>query len=165
MKKPKLSFSQFLDYFPEVALPISLTDESSRDFSRHNDPLPQPVIDRFIRPLEQDWDELTEVVPCFRIPDTYGFYAIIYWRADLMRYQYVIATFTKEGELIGRQVIAGTISDGDTLVNSVAVIEEDWEILVLTGKTSAEGAARYEARSSMTTKLELLPDGRIVNLQ
>ena len=165
VKQPTLSFPQFLEYFPEVPLPVNLTDESARDFSRYNDPLPQPLIDRFIRPFETEWDELSEVVPCLRIPDTFGFYALVYWRAHLMHYQYVLATFTKEGEPIGRQLIAGTISDGNTLVNSMAVIEDDWEILILSGKSDARGTAQYEAQSSAATKLELLPDGRIVSLQ
>ncbi len=164
MKKANIAFSHFLEYFPEVELPVTLTDESARDFSRHNEPLPPAVIEQHLLPMEAEVDEMTEFVPCFRIPETYGFHAIVYWRADLMKYQYALATFTKKGEFIDRKVIAGTISDGQALMSSVAVIEDDWEILILSGKTRADTSASYDAATSKARKLEMMPDGRIIDL-
>ena len=165
MKKAHVSFRQFLDYFPEVELPVTLTDESARDFSRHNEPLPPAVIEQHILPLEAEVDEWTEFVPCFRIPATYGFHALVYWRAGLMNYHFALATFTKEGALIDRQVIAGTISDGQTLLHSMAVMDEDWEILILSGTTGADATASYNASTSKARKLEMMPDGRIIDLK
>ena len=79
MKQPKLNFIDFLEKFPEVELPVFLGPESHHDFSQKNEPLPQVMTDWFIAPFEEDEvDELTEFIPCFRIPETYEFYAIVY---------------------------------------------------------------------------------------
>lgn len=122
------------------------------------------MIEQFILPLEdQEVDDYTEFVPCMRIPETHDFHAVIYWRAGLMNYQYTLACFTKKGELIDKRVIAGTFSDGDVLTTSVATIDEDWSIYIVTGQSSP-GEKNYDASSSTAYQLELLPEGRIVNL-
>lgn len=163
MKQTKIKFSHFLEKFPEVELPVTLSDESHLDFSRMNDPLPQAMVEEFILPLEQiPEDEYTEFIACFRLGDTDDFHSIVYWRAGLMNYQYTLATFTKKGEFIDKQVIAGTFSDGDTLTKSIATIDEDWEILIVSGQSSASRDEQYDASSSTAHKLELLPDGSIV---
>ncbi len=158
----KLNFGHFLEIFPEISLPITLTEESATAFSKTNEPLSDALIREYILPIEpEEIDDLTEFVACLRIPQTHGFFAIIYWKAALLNYQYVLATFSKKGELIDRRVIAGTYSDGDTLVQSVATIEEDWIIYVVTGKTSAN-ATSYDASSSKSFNLELLATGEII---
>jgi len=48
------------------------------------------------------------------------------------------------------------------LVQSVATIEEDWIIYVVSGKTSAR-ATSYDASSSKSFNLELLATGEIIN--
>ncbi len=160
----KIDFADFLEKFPVLELPVTLREEAHLDFSRHNDPLRPPEISHFILPYEdQAPDDLTEFIACFRIPDTHAFHAIVYWRAALMDYQYVLATFTKKGELIDRRVIAGTISDNQSLTWSVATIEEDWEIIIVSGRKRAHQPG-YDAASSKATHLELLPDGKIVNI-
>ncbi len=158
----KLNFGHFLEKFPEIELPITLTEESARAFSQTNDPLSAHLIQEFILPLELDEvDELTEYVACVRIPETQGFFAVIYWKAALLNYQYVLATFSKTGDLIDRKVIAGTYSDGEVLVQSVATIEEDWIIYVVSGKKPAN-ATSYDASSSKSFNLELLATGEII---
>lgn len=163
-KEPKISFKHFLTKFPEVELPVTLTDEVLRDFSANNDPLPPLMLAQFILPLEgvEEMDEFTEYIACLRIPKTLDFHAIIYWKGALMDYQYILATFTKKGELIDRRVIAGTYSDGSTLIKSVATIDNDWIIYVVSGKSAAQDPT-YDATKSNAFNLELLANGQIID--
>lgn len=161
-RQPRVSFSHFIDKFPEVTLPITLAEEAHHAFSQQNDPLQPQIIEQFILPLEgQPMDDFTEFVPCMRIPETHDFHAIIYWRAMLMSYQYTLATFNKKGELIDKQVIAGTFSHGDTLITSVATIEDDWMIYIVSGQSQASGSKEFDPAQSTATRLALLPDGKI----
>ena len=163
-KPPRVSFSSFLEKFPEVDLPIILAEEAHHAFSQQNEPLPPLMIEQFILPLEErEMDDYTEFVPCLRIPDTHEFHAIIYWRAGLMNYQYTLACFTKKGELIDKRIIAGTFSDGKALTNSVATLDEDWTISIVSGQ-SMPGQKNYDAAASTAYQLELLPEGQIVDV-
>ena len=110
--KEKVSFKSFVKRFPTVELPIILGNDTHHTFSSNNPPLPALYINTFISliegPIEQ---EFTEIVPCFSIPDTKNFHAIVYWKAGLMDYQYILATYSKQGAPIARRVIGGTFSD------------------------------------------------------
>lgn len=164
MQQSKIDFSLFLNKFPVVELPATLSEETHHDFSRTNDPLPQVMLDHYILPLEErESDEFTEFVACFQLPKTKGFYAIVYWRASLMNYQYTLATFTNKGEFIDKRVIAGTFSDGNTLTRSIATIDEDLEILIVSGQVQAGHEEEYDASTSTAYTLELLPDGKVIN--
>jgi hypothetical protein len=160
----EIDFQHFIEYFPELELPVHLDDEVHHTFSLENEPLPSLAIEQYLLPIEEDTDELTEFIPCFRVPETYDFHAIIYWKAAIMNYQYVLATFEKSGELIDKRVIAGTFSDGTSVIKSVATIEEDWMILTMTGKMSSHEEL-YDATSSKMLEMELLPDGTITAQQ
>ncbi len=161
-KPPKVSFHDFLDKFPEIELPVTLTNDTQLEFSRSNEPLPQAMVAKLIAAIEgEDPDEFTEFVPCLKIPKTHDFHAIVYWKAGLMSYQYILATLTKKGELIDKAAIAGTYSDGESLVQSVATIEDDWIIYIISGKTEAEQTS-YDASSSKAFNLELLATGEII---
>lgn len=162
-RQPKISFSHFLDKFPEIPLPVTLGEEAHHAFSKRNEPLPSLMIERFIEPLEEkESDEFTEFIPCLRIPKTDDFHAIVYWRAMLMSYEYTLATFSKKGELIEHRVIAGTFSDGQLLVNSVATIDDDWMIYMVSGKSKADLKSSIDPKASTATTLELLPEGSFV---
>lgn len=160
-KQQSVKFVHFLEKFPEIDMPITLGEETHHHFSRNNDPLPGLMISQYILPLEENLDELTEFVPCFSIKGTDNFHAIVYWRAGLMNYQYILAAFTKKGLLIDKRVIAGTFSDGKVLTQSVATIDEDWIISIASGQSENE-STEYTAASSTAYQLELLPDGKIV---
>lgn len=162
-KNPKLTFKKFLESFPEVALPIVLSDEAHHDFSKSNDPLHPVMIEQHLGRIEDGFtDDLTEYEACFKIPKTFDFHAIVYWKAGLMSYQYVLATFEKNGEFIDKRVIAGTYSDGKTVTKSVATIDEDLTIHIVTGQLEGP-AAIYDASSSTSIELELLTDGKIAH--
>ncbi len=168
MSKQTMRFSHFLEYFPTIELPINIGEETHHIFSQQNEPLPPLVIEKFIQPLETDIEEgeeeaeFVEYVPCFRIPKTDAFHAIVYWRAGLMNYRYMLVTFEPDGTFIAKKAIAGTFTDGSVLTQSVATIEDDWMIYVVTGFGNAADDA-YDAANSKAIDLELLPDGSIIN--
>ena len=158
-----MTFNQFVQIFPEEKLPISISEDSASIYSLENPPMPQKAIDDFLLQLEPDMDDMTEFVPGFRIPGLKDIHAILYWKAGLLNYQYVLATFEKNGKLIDRQVIAGTISDGKSIVRTVARIDEDMAIYMVSGM--AEGSDQeYDASASTAREMELLPDGRMIEL-
>ncbi len=164
IKKPNVSFNGFLEMFPTIQLPVTLNDELARTFSANNEPLPALAIEQFIVPYEDELpDELTEFIACFKIPETHSFQGVVYWKAGLMTYEYTLATYTNTGELLDKRVIAGTFYDEKTLTQSVAIMEEDWEILVTTGQVD-KNAVLYDATISRVTKLEMLPEGQIIDL-
>ena len=59
--------------------------------------------------------------------------------------------------------IAGTISDGKSIARTVARIDEDMTIYMVSGM--AEGSElEYDASKSTAREIELLPDGRMIEL-
>lgn len=160
-KNQKINFIDFLESFPEVELPVILGENTHLEFSRRNPPIPTPIIHTFIEPLEDDFDEFTEIIACFRVAKTHDFHAVVYWKAGLLNYQYILATFEKNGRPIDRAVVAGMYTDGDVLTQSVANFEEDWMIHIVSGQLK-DGGKTYDATTSRKVDLELLPDGRIV---
>lgn len=163
-KTPTITFTDFLNSFPEVELPVVLTEDAQAVFSKENNPLSNRVIEEFIIPIDDEIDEFTEYVPCFRIAKTHNFHAIVFWKGGLMNYQYFLATFDKKGNLIEKQMIAGTQVKGDSLLRTVATIEEDWTIASVVGVASAKDALSYDPSTTLDSTLELLPDGKIINL-
>lgn len=157
-----VSFDAFLAYFPEIELPVTLNDETQVEFSRVNTPFHQQVVEEFLIPLNEQHNELTEYVPCFKVPETFQFHAVVYWMASPLNYQYCLVTFTKEGELIDKKVLAGTYSSEGTLTKAVATFDEDWIISVATGQNNRSDLD-YDPKSSKIFKLELLPEGTIIN--
>jgi len=154
----KLKFKDFLTKFPLIELPVTLGNDSHHLFSSTNEPLNLLFIENYISLMEGAIeDEYTEIVPCFTIPDTFDFHAIVYWKAGLMDYQYIMATFTKDGVPISRKVIGGTFSDGKNIAQSVSTIDSDWTIHIVTGHSSL--GEEYDAAKSTAIEVELLPDG------
>ena len=58
-KTEQPSFEQFLEFFPMVALPFTLGEDTHMLFSKENDPIPAAAIYRFILPIEGE-DEMDE---------------------------------------------------------------------------------------------------------
>ncbi|MFT7452566.1 MAG: hypothetical protein ACI9VN_003301, partial [Patescibacteria group bacterium] len=89
IKKQQATFKDFLQKFPKISLPVTLTEDSHHDFSKTNDPIPALMVEEFLMKLEtEEVDEFTEYIPCFRIPKTDGFTAIVYFKAGLLNYEY-----------------------------------------------------------------------------
>lgn len=166
MNKPaRIKFSHFIEKFPVVDLPVTLTNESAHHFSQQNDPFPALMIRQYLLPFERNVapnaDEFLEYVPCLQIPNTVGFKAVVYWKAELLTYDYVLMTFTDKGDFIDKKEIAGTKVDGDALAMVVATIDEDWVIHVVGGVNSVANQ-EYDPSNSQSFQLELLPTGEII---
>lgn len=148
--------------FPPAELPVSLTLDSHRTFEQVNDLVPLDLTARFIA-LEDELpeEEFTEILPCFKLPQGKSEYiSVVYWKAALMRYDFIVATYTKAGIPISRQVIAGTASDGKIISQKVATIQPDGSIDVI---ASYQDADQFHFDPSKTQELsyELMPSGYI----
>jgi len=162
VSKDKVTFSSFLKKFPPIDLPITLTDDMHHTFSKKNDPLSVAMIQAYILAEETEQpDEFTEFIACFKIPKTEKFHAIVYWKAELLTYEYILATYDKKGRLINKRVIAGTKANGEMLERSVATIEEDWIIYCVRGVAPAD-ETNISPSSSQSLHLELLASGEII---
>lgn len=161
--KPKKGFTDFLGKFPEIELPVSLTEASRHLFSLQNKPIPEELIETFILPTEEEApDEFSEFMACFQLPGTGAFHALVFWRAGLLNYQYHLITFDKKGEFIDKRVIAGTFVEGNIVTQSIATIQENFQIIIASGQTESDEEL-FEAGSSTTYILEILLDGSIKN--
>ena len=162
MNKIEVKISDFVKKFPSVELPVVLNEDSVMEFSRINSPLSELEIMSYILPYEENVDEFTEFIPCFSIPETHDFHALVYWRGDLLHYYFTMITFDRNGKFLHKKVIGGTYSDGSTLFRSVTTIDEDWIIYVVTGQTLAN-QKDYDPTTSKISNLELLADGKIIS--
>ena len=160
-KITKLAFQDFINAFPETELPVDLTEDTQSIFSKENKPLSKQLIEEFIVPIDEGIDEFTEYIPCFRIPRTKDFHAIVLWKAGLMNYEYFIITFDKKGNLIEKKMVAGTQVKGDALLRTVTTIKEDWTIASVVGVVSANDDLAYDPATSLDSILELNPNGTI----
>ncbi len=163
-KEPKKGFLDFVSKFPEIELPISLTEDTRHLFSMKNLPVPDLLLESFILPHEEEeLDEFSEFMACFKIPGTGAFEALVFWRAGLLNYQYHLITFDKKGEFIDKRVIAGTYSDGETVTQSIATIQANMQIIVASGQNEASEEL-FDGSLSTTYLLELMLDGTIQNI-
>ncbi len=163
MPNARFDFPDFVGKFPPVPMPITLGEDSHHVFSIENQPLPIEMIEQFIQPANPDGtppdDEYTEYVPCLAIDDTDGFVALIWWKASLLHYEYVLATFNLKGEQIDRRVIGHTRIQNGRISRAVATIDEDWVVFIAEGE-SADGDI-FDPTSSRTYEVEIMNDGTI----
>ncbi len=163
-KELKIPFEDFLNRFPEIELPIALLEDTHHTFSKENEPLPIPMIGAFLSDIEgEELDEFSEIVPCFRIPATHDFHAIVYWKAGLLNYEYVMVSFEKDGTMIDKRIIGGTkIKDG-LLYQSVTTIEDDWLMYIVEGASKPDGS-QFNPEGSNARNVELLATGKIIDI-
>ncbi len=157
----KAKFDTFVKKFPEIEPPVTLRDDSHHDFEQ-NSPLSDEMIADFIARYEVTVvDDFTEYVACFSIPKALKqeYQALIYWKAALMQYDYVLATYSLDGNMIDKKAIAGTKVIGSAVQHTLATIDEKMAIFV------AEGAATegedYDPNVTKARRYEILPNGRI----
>ncbi|MEZ4964937.1 MAG: hypothetical protein R2791_06820 [Saprospiraceae bacterium] len=156
-------FPDFVSRFPPVGMPVTLGEDTHHIFSTENKPLSESLISQFIQPTEETVtdEEFTEYIPCFAIDDTEHFIALVWWKAELMNYEYVLATFTLKGELIDRQVIAFTRVEDGKVHRAVVTINEEYELIVVEGTSTGEDDF-YDPSSARTRHLEIMATGEIV---
>lgn len=161
-KMSNQDFPKFLEKFPPVEMPITLGEDDHHTFSTENEPLSEALVEQFIFPFEKTpADEFTEYVPCFSIAGTEKFHALIYWKASLLTYEYILATFLPDGRAINRRVIAKTLVREDKIHRSVATIDEDLIILVAQSAANAADDS-FDPEATRTFNFEILANGEII---
>ncbi|MFZ1750300.1 MAG: hypothetical protein WAU01_08920 [Saprospiraceae bacterium] len=151
---------KILHYFPEVPLPVMVSEEHLPEYEAEADPFPQVFIDEVLLEWEKEADEYTEFIPCFSIPKEENFYGVVYWKASLLRYDFILVTLDLKGQLINKKSIASTIVDGIIVKKSVASIEQDLIINIVAGQTL--DGEEYDALLSKAYSMEILPTGEII---
>ena len=155
-----IKFKQFLSVFPEIPLPVTLSEETHFDFSLQNDPLSDALIEEFIGRYEAvERDDLTEYVACFQLKGEHGYRAIVYWKASLLQYDYVLATYNGLGAMIDKRSIAGTKVKDGLIARTVATINESGTILKAEGAASLSGS--FDPNATKYEKLEINEEGFI----
>ena len=159
------SFEHFLEFFPPVELPFTLGEDTHHLFSKENKPLPAAVIAAFVYPLdgEGETDEMTEYIACFQLPASGKYHAVVFWKAGFLNYQYKLVTFDTKGNVIDQRVIAGTTFDGADLTQTMAVIQEELQIYLVSGQSQV-AIDDYSAANSTANRLQLSDAGKIVEL-
>ncbi len=158
----KLKFQEFLERFPPVEMPITLGEDDHLVFSAENLPIPDFLIAEFIQPIEpEEDDEFTEYVSCFSIAGTEKFEAVVYWKASLLIYEYILATFSKIGQPINRKVIAKTKVTGEKINRAVATIDEELVVFVAEGLAAAKDDS-FDPETTKTYNFEILANGEII---
>jgi len=157
-----IRLEDLLSFFPEVELPLEVTEDLVMTAETVNKVLPKSIIEAYFIKWEnnEEIDEFTEFVPILKVAETEEFHAIIYWKGGLMRYEYILVTLDKLGNLISRKPVASTISDGITVKKSVAKIDEDLIIHIMAGESIADG--KYDPANSQAFNMEVIHTGDII---
>lgn len=158
----KIQLEDLLEFFPEVELPIEVTEDLVMTAEKVNKIIPAAIIEEFIVKWEgtEDFDEYTEFVPILRIREAEEFHALLYWKGGLMKYEYILVTLDKLGNFITRKPIASTLSDGNTVKKSVSKIDEDMIIHIMAGENVVNG--KYDPSKSQAFNMEILHSGDII---
>ncbi len=156
-----ISFNEFLSFFPEIELPVILTEDSIKDFSSLNKALPIVAIQKFLMPFEEDKeDEFLEFVPCMSFSISERIVAIVYWRGSLLSYEYYLVTMDLQGNRISSKVIAGVISNGQKVQRSAATINDDFTIQLA---INTDESAENNIEKLKSYYMEIMPSGEIIS--
>lgn len=156
---PVAHFTEFIDFFPLLELPFNLLPDLE-EIPSSGLPLPGVLQETFILPIEGgEVDEFTEYIPYGRIMGIKDFHALIYWKAGLMQYEFVLVTYTLEGSPISHAIIGGMRTEDSGILHSVAVVHPDLTI------TIAEGVALQNETTGLdetnTYQMSIQPSGQI----
>lgn len=157
---PTAQFAEFIEFFPALELPLSLLPDISQI---PVDPLPLPEVlqDAYILPFESDEvDEFTEYVPYGRLAGTKDYHAMIYWKAGVLRYEYILATYSIEGDPLSHAIVGGLRYEEEGILHSVAVIHEDMSIIIAEGIAETDDA-NLNPDQTQTYQMAILPTGII----
>jgi hypothetical protein len=155
-----LNFQNFVENLPLVEVPFTVSDELKDEILKNTNIVSVKLIDEFITKYEPvDPDDMTEYIPCFRVNVSDEFITIVYWKAMLLKYVFVLANYSLKGEMIDKKVIAGTVVIDDEIEQIVGTVNEQHEIFVANGK--AKDKAEYVADSTKISQFEILDNGRI----
>ena len=162
MIESRLTFDQFIDLFIEIELPFHISPETCDVFILENKLLTFDILEEFLPFLVDDYSDIVEFVACMSFQMLNGIWVAVLWKADLLQHDYLLVTFSKTGTYIDHTRICGTdVVDGKVL-QSAALVDEDYLIHVITGKNDvADGDMNYDASSSKVTYISVQDDGYI----
>jgi hypothetical protein len=160
----EVTFDNFLTLFPVTQLPINLSSELTRAISELQQPLAEAWVVRFLLETDEWLDDYSEFMPCFRLPDTHTFIALVYWRADLLGNSFRLITFTPAGEVIDRCVLAGTKYEEKELIQTVCTIQPNHTISQVLGRLDAKTGKRLALNKEDQAILQLTTEGDILEL-
>lgn len=156
-----MDFQQFLKFFPEVELPITLREDTYEELSADMPLLPLAMAGHFLMGEADIDDDMTEYIPCFRFQSYEHFEAVVYWKASLLNYEYILKTFTKDGEgVIDSQVIGGTQVIDNQIIQSIAIVDSDNTIYIATGQINDDESVG-DATQNKTRTVEINSDGTL----
>lgn len=160
--KPNIKLEDFLDYFPSIELPITLSENSISHIEKTSKIIPEPILDMTIRKWEKvDPDGFTEYVPCFTLAKSENFILLVYWKASLSGFEYFAVTLGYDFQLIDRKQIASTLHIRDQIKSSVVHIDEDLTFHVI---ASIDGvtANSFNPSNSQAFHFEVNPSGEFI---
>ena len=159
-QKTELPFSEFLNFFPKVELPLILNTDMQRQISEMQDPINAAWMEKFVLDTDQI-DEFTEFMPCFQIADSNSFSAIIYWQASLEGNAFFLTTFSKAGNIIDQKLLAGTLYLEDGMKQLVCSIGQDWTINRSEGMLGLKGEI-IKSEQPKITFMQITLEGEIL---
>lgn len=154
-----VDFDHFLEKFPLIELPVTVSEDTHLEIGEANEPLPSLMIEQYL--ADDSDDEFTEYIACFRLPKQKEFEAIVFWKAGLLVYEYILATYSRNGDPLAAEVIAGTTVQGELLIQTVATIDQELAIYMATGAASVKSGEALDASNSKMKHLEILENGQI----
>lgn len=155
------TFEDFLDVFPEIELPATLTDSLHHELERENLPFAQAMLLEFIIPSDAGKkDEFTEYMPAFRITKEKAFVALVYWKASLLCYEYVLVTYNPNGLMIASEVISKVEAVNGIMSESATIITPEWVVYV--AEASHKVQEELDPSKAINYSYEVLPNGEIV---
>ncbi len=154
-----LDFNVFLARFTIVDPPVQVDDETYHEINEIHEPLPNILVSAFVERKGAD-EDLAEYVPVFRLPDLHNFVCLVFWRAGVLQYDYILAIFTQEGARIDQKVVASTIYSQEKTIKSVAKFDEEGMVTVIEGIEDAK-TGELVAANSKQLFFEILENGTI----
>jgi hypothetical protein len=154
-----VDFDHFLEKFPLIELPVTVSEDTHLEIGEANEPLPSLMIEQYL--ADDGDDEFTEYIACFRLPKQKEFEAVVFWKAGLLVYEYILATYSRNGDPLAAEVIAGTTVQGELLIQTVATIDQELAIYMATGAASVKSGEALDASNSKMKHLEILENGQI----
>lgn len=156
-----MTLTNFVQLFPLLEPPITLTDESIFSFSKSNKLINVETANQFMTDFEPDYDEALdrEYIPCLRLAISEEFHSLVYWRAAAMNYEYYLINVDKRGKLLSRRLIGGLVAKEDSFVRLAVAVDSNFIFYI----AAQHADDTDQTPDSQTFSLEVLPDGSIVS--
>jgi len=153
-------FAEFIDFFPPLDLPVTLLPDI-RQIPSDLVPLPGVLQESYILPFESDEiDEFTEYVPFGRIAGLKDYHAMIYWKAGVLKYEFILATYSVEGDPLSHAIVGGLRYEDEGVLHSVSIIHEDMSITIAEGIAETDDAG-MDPDQTQTYQMTILSSGII----